>query len=73
MMGLVVGEIQDGIRTVADKAPGLLPQRRPVAEPLAQLAGAAVIPGTREGADPPRLPPDLDVLGKVLAGLRRLA
>jgi hypothetical protein len=73
MMGRVVGEIQDGVCIVADEAPGLLPQRRPGVEPLAEPAGPAVIPSTRQGADPPRMPPDLDVLGKVLAGLRRLA
>jgi len=56
-MGRVVGEIQDGVCTVADEAPGSLPQRR---------SGAGLL------AEPPRTPPDLDVLRQVLAGLRRL-
>jgi hypothetical protein len=73
MMGLVVGEIQNGVCTVAEKAPDVLPQRRPGAAPLAEPADPAGVPCTRAGADPPRMPPDLDVLGKVLAGLRRLA
>ncbi|HTX28929.1 MAG TPA: hypothetical protein VME19_18155 [Streptosporangiaceae bacterium] len=53
----MVGEIQDGVCTVADEAPGSLPQRR---------SGAGLL------AEPPRTPPDLDVLRQVLAGLRRL-
>jgi hypothetical protein len=57
MMGRVAGEIQNGVCTVADEAPVVLPQRR---------SGAGLL------ADPPRTPPDLDVLRQVLAGLRRL-
>jgi hypothetical protein len=73
MMGRVVGETKDGVCTVAGEAPALLPQRRPSAELLAEPAGTAGIGCTREGADPPRMLPDLDVLRQVLAGLRRLA
>jgi len=51
--------------TVGGGALPLLPQRRPPGElPAGPLAG--------EGADPPRVLPDLDVLRQVLAGLRRL-
>jgi len=51
--------------SVADAALPVLPQRRPLGELLGE-------PPVREGADPPRALPDLDVLRQVLAGLRRL-
>jgi hypothetical protein len=68
MMGRVTRPTQDGVCTIADELPLLLPQRRPGAE----SADPGLIPRTRESADSPRRPPDLDVLRQVLAGLRRL-
>jgi len=56
---------RDGMCSVADDALPVLPQRRPLGELLGE-------PPVREGADPPRALPDLDVLRQVLAGLRRL-
>ena len=69
MMGRVARPTQDGVCTVADTSPPLLPQRRPGAEP----ADPGRIPRPHDGADPPRTRPDLDVLRQVLAGLRRMS
>jgi hypothetical protein len=63
---------QDGARTVADEVPLLLPQRQPCAGPSVEPAGAGGIQDGRQGADPPRRLPDLDVLRQVLAALRQL-
>jgi hypothetical protein len=65
IIGRVERGTQDGVCTVADKKPPLLPRRRPPGELMAE-------PFAEDGADPPRALPDLNVLRQVLAGLRRL-
>ena len=65
IIGRVERGTQDGVCTVADDKPPLLPRRRPPGELMAE-------PFVGDGADAPRTLPDLNVLRQVLAALRRL-